>query len=44
VDGVDAPVEHPAKYYSTVNDGMDWMEGTLVNESGTYPLNLTRAQ
>ena len=44
VDGVDPPVEHPAEYFGTVNDRMDQMEGTMVIEERTYPLNLSRTQ
>ena len=32
------------EYYGTVDDGMDLMEGSLVIDEVTYPLNLTRAQ
>ena len=44
VDGVNPPVEHPAEYFGTVNDGMDRMEGTMVIEERTYSLNLSRTQ
>jgi len=44
VDGVNPPVEHPAEYFGTVNDGMDQMEGTMVIEERTYSLNLSRTQ
>ena len=44
VDGVNPPVEHPAEYFGTVNDGMDQMDGTMVIEERTYSLNLSRTQ
>lgn len=44
VDGVDPPVEHPAEYLATVNEERDMMEGTMVIEDRTYPLNLKRTQ
>ena len=44
VDGVDPPVEHPSQYYGTVSDGMNHIEGTIVIEERTFPLNLSRAQ
>ena len=44
VDGVNPPVEHPAEYFGTVNDGMDRMEGTMVIEERTYSLNLSHTQ
>ncbi len=44
VDGVDPPVEHPAEYYGTVDEGMIRISGTMVIDERTYPLNLTRTQ
>ena len=43
-DGVDPPVEHPAEYLATVDDEANTMEGTMVIEDRTYPLNLSRTR
>lgn len=44
VDGTEPPVEQPADYHATVNEGMSRMEGTLVFDDRTFHLILNRAQ
>lgn len=44
VDGVTPPVEHPAEYYGTVDEGRNLIEGTMVIEERTYTLNLSRTR